>query len=213
MQPAEETLPESGPAQQTPCCSSARWWWAVVLVSIAVGYFGYRYVANLGSTSRATSHPGVGSPVPAMRFAPLVGADKEVSTSSLRGNVAVINFWGTWCPPCRREFPHLVALGKKLASEPRFRLVAVSCGSNVESELRQETADFLQRQQAELPVYWDPDNQARAEVDRTIGFDGYPTTLVVDAKGVIRGVIVGYTPGDETVLEHLVRTLLDEAAG
>jgi hypothetical protein len=104
-------------------------------------------------------------------------------------------------------------MGKEFAGERRFRLVPVSCGTEVESELREETAGFLEQLGAELAVYWDPGSKARAAVDATIGFEGYPTTLVVDAGGTIRGVLVGYNPGDEAVLAHLVRKLLGEAGG
>lgn len=228
MQPQDEALPEADAVQSRPssnevspnscaaqgaaCCSGAKWWWLGVLIVAGAGFVAFSYLRHDGSLSRAESHVGVGRQAPSMRFAPLLGTSQEVSTSTLRGSVVVINFWGTWCPPCRREFPHLVALGKELAGEPRFRLVAVSCGSDVESELREETASFLREAGAELAIYWDPDHKARTAVEHTIGFEGYPTTLVLDAQGVIRGVFVGYTPGDEAALESLVRKLLAEAA-
>ncbi len=210
---SEEVSADSCAAQGAACCSGAKWWWLGVLILAGAGFVAYSYLRDSGSLSKAGSHAGVGLQAPSMRFAPLVGTSQELSTSTLRGSVVVINFWGTWCPPCRREFPHLVALGKEFAGEPRFRLVPVSCGSNIEAELRDETAGFLTAAGAELPIYWDPDSKARSAVDQAIGFEGYPTTLVLDAQGVIRGVFVGYTPGDEAELNRLVRKLLSEVAG
>lgn len=216
MQQQEQATPDSGmpeTTEKTACCSLARWWWLGILGLVVAAYAAYMYWSDDGERARAVAHAAVGRPVPPMRFAPLLGTSDEVSTDTLRGSVAVINFWGTWCPPCRAEFPHLVALAKQFASEPRFRLIAVSCGTNVEHELREETEDFLKRINAELAVYWDPNEAARSAVNREIGFEGYPTTLVVDAAGVVRGVFVGYTPGDEMVLKHLVQKLLGEATG
>lgn len=209
---SDEVLSNSCAVQGAACCSGAKWLWLGLLILACASFIAYTSLRDKGELSNAVSQQGVGREAPSMSFAPLLGTDQEISTRTLRGSVAVINFWGTWCPPCRREFPHLVALGKKLAGEKRFRLVAVSCGSNVEGELREDTTNFVTQVGADLPIYWDPDQKARDTLDQVIGFEGYPTTLVLDTQGVIRGVFVGYSPGDEEALESLVRKLLAESA-
>jgi len=62
----------------------------------------------------------------------------------------------------------------------------------------------------DLPTYADPRSVARAAVDAVAGFDGYPTTLILDRQGVIRGVWVGYAPGAERQMQRLIEQLLAE---
>lgn len=160
------------------------------------------------------SHPAVGKRLPPVALTPLTFDGDPVTTASLEGRVAVINFWGTWCPPCRAELPHIAELGERYAGDDRFKLLAVSCGGGSPSDdqvddLRQPTAALLDQQQFSLAAYADPAGQARDKLARAGMFEhGYPTTLVVDQGGVVRGLWTGYAPGDERGVEALVAELL-----
>lgn len=145
---------------------------------------------------------------------PLVGNAKPLGLDDLRGKVVLMSFWGTWCSPCRAEFPHLVELNRNWHDSPRFQTVLVSCpvGKEDMDELRQQTLAFLKVSPANVPIYADPEYRTRWAVGEAVGFGGYPTTLVLDGEGMIRGKWVGYGPGREVEINNLIRELLSEPA-
>lgn len=141
---------------------------------------------------------------------PLVGGGRPLQLADLRGKVVLLNFWGTWCPPCRVEFPHLVELSRNWQDSPHFQAVLVSCSTGEESvpELRQETVSFLKSSPADLPIYADVHWRTRKAVSDAVGFRGYPTTVVLDGEGQIRGKWVGYGTSTVVEIDSLIRELL-----
>jgi thiol-disulfide isomerase/thioredoxin len=158
------------------------------------------------------SGPPVGSKLMAVNLQPLTGDGRPVREGDLPGKVTLMNFWGTWCAPCRVEFPHLVELQKTLADQQDFQLLAVSCGSMTEEYgvLREETQEFLDSQNAAIPTYYDPGGQTRRAVQIASGDDQfvYPTTLIIDRQGIIRGCWQGYDSGRELEMLRLAEKLL-----
>lgn len=147
-----------------------------------------------------------------LELQPLTGASEPVTLDDLTGQVVLINFWGTWCGPCVTELPDIAALEKSLRDQPGFKFLAVSYGregwpEDVEQRRSQTTA-LLDEMGIDMPTYVDPDGVTYRAVDQAIGFEGYPTTLVLDRKGIIRRVWVGIASRDE--LEVLVTRLLEE---
>ncbi|RMF97283.1 MAG: TlpA family protein disulfide reductase, partial [Planctomycetota bacterium] len=76
------------------------------------------------------NHAGVGSPLPAIDLQPLTADSGPVATADIEGKVVLLNFWGTWCPPCRQEAPHIDALYQTFGGNEGFRLLSVSCSGN-----------------------------------------------------------------------------------
>lgn len=160
------------------------------------------------------NHPAVGKAIGSFQLAPLVGDTAGVTLESLRGKVVLLNFWGTWCPPCMMEFPHLVALNDRLKSDAGFCFVPVACGpggAEVEAEqLRTATEAYLAKLKTELDVYSDPGAGARRNLVKSAqlsGF-GFPTTVLLDQDGTIQGLWQGYGPGVETEIEKVIKVLL-----
>ena len=149
-----------------------------------------------------------------LELQPLIGDQAPVELSDLTGRVVLLNFWGEWCRPCRVEFPHLAALREKFSDQKAFRMLSVSCGPQNGPEdlatLRHETELFLQQMGTDMPIYADPDFVSREAVNQLIGFEGYPTTLIIGRKGTVRGTWTGFNPGDEAKMEALVAKLLAE---
>lgn len=158
-------------------------------------------------------HPAIGQKLPHLELAPLIGADEVVKLDDLEGKVVVVNFWGTWCPPCRVELPHLAELEKRFENDPDFMLLAVSCGmgglEDAETLFR-DTRTFLEEEEIEIASYADPNETVRQAFNSIGGFRGYPTTFVMDRQGVIRAVWVGFAPEIPEQLDRLVAELLTE---
>jgi thiol-disulfide isomerase/thioredoxin len=157
--------------------------------------------------------PGIGHTLPYFQIEPLTGDSKPVSRDDLKDRVTVVNFWGTWCGPCRLEFPHIIDLAERFEASPDFRLYAVSCPSSADEDLeklRGETQAFLEAARIDLPTYADENSASRRAVSMVLGDNGftYPTTLVFDRRGIIRGVWIGYAPGAEHAMASLVEQLL-----
>ena len=182
----------------------------LLLAALAAGVFIYTL---LKPAARNENPSAIGSSLHHMHLEPLTGGGAPVGLVDLQGRVTVVNFWGTWCPPCLREFPHVVALQRRFRQHESFQLFAVSCGMGHDAdpaELRDNTAAFLRQREVELPTYFDPDAVTRFAVHEVLGGTSfsYPTTLVFDQKGAIRGAWVGYNSGDEREVEALVEKLL-----
>ena len=157
---------------------------------------------------------GVGRYVRFLNLLPLTGGGRPVMRAELIGRVVLVNFWGTWCPPCRAELPHIAELGKRFDGHKDFQLLAISYPS-VEQEddlpsLREETADLLKKLRLDLPTYYDPRSASLASLNRVFTVEGFPTTILLDRRGMIRAVWSGYRPGVETEMERLVSAVLAE---
>jgi thiol-disulfide isomerase/thioredoxin len=142
----------------------------------------------------------------------LTGNVALLSTSDLQNHVTLLNFWGTWCPPCREELPHMAELRRRFAGQEAFRLVAISYppggqGDDLES-LREETTALLKRLDLDLPTYCDPGSKTLAAAGQVVDVQYFPTTLLLDRHGVIRAIWVGYEPGTEKQMEENIEKAL-----
>lgn len=141
-----------------------------------------------------------GSAVPAPDFELPLRAGGTVKLAGLRGKVVMLNFWASWCGPCRQEFPILDEMYRKY--QPMgFTLVGV----NVESETK-DAERFLAATPVSFPVAFDRENS----VSGKYGVSAMPTTLLVDRKGNVRWLHRSYKPGDENQYLDQVRRLLRE---
>jgi len=188
---------------------------AVVVVSIVL----FRsFVNEMADVGGARAKPmeirrGVGKTLVELSLDPLTGDEKPVTLSDLAGKVVVVNFWGTWCPPCCEEFPHLVELFKEFRQRPDFRLLLVSCAAGRDEEvgeLRAETLGFLEKSEYKVPTYWDPGFKTRRAFHRAAALQGLPTTFILDRKGVIRGIWPGFNPMVVSEIRQFAVRLLSE---
>jgi cytochrome c biogenesis protein CcmG, thiol:disulfide interchange protein DsbE len=102
-----------------------------------------------------------------------------VHLASYRGQVVVLNFWATWCPPCVQEMPGLIALHH---DRPDLAILAVSIDEDQDAYYR-----FLARRHVDFTTVRDP-SQTAAKLYHT---EGWPETYIIDRKGMIRRKIVG----------------------
>jgi thiol-disulfide isomerase/thioredoxin len=125
---------------------------------------------------------GRGSPSPEIDLPTLGGG--RVKLSALKGHPVVITFWGTWCPPCREEFPELVAAQKQYHDAG---LVVLAVNQRDQELTEKAVQDFVNEFGVDFPVALD----VRGRTRRNFRLVGLPTTIFVDAAGVIRAVHPG----------------------
>jgi len=139
-----------------------------------------------------------GSPAPALVLPARDGG--KVDLASLKGEVVMINFWATWCGPCRQEMPLLAQLHTKY--EPLgFTLLGV----NVEPDSA-AAVDWLKGVPVGFPILFDRDSAVAGR----FGVEGMPSTVFVDRNGQVRYVHRGYKPGDEAKYADMIRSLVKE---
>jgi thiol-disulfide isomerase/thioredoxin len=124
-----------------------------------------------------------------------------VRLTDLKGHVVLIDFWASWCLPCKASFPKLDALYRDL--HPRgLDVLAI----NVD-ERRGDATAFLQGQPHVMPVLFDPNGHA----PEAFAVRGMPTSVVVDRAGIIRFTHVGYTEKTVDLYRNEVERLLGES--
>jgi len=136
--------------------------------------------ASLSAALPARTYPSA----PAFSAVSLDG--KQTGTATLAGKAYIINFFASWCPPCRGEVPDMVAL-QNLYAQKGFTFIGVAV-SDSESNIR----DFARQNRISYPVVMGQDAMIRAfssYIDG--GITGIPTSFVVNSSGKITGVIVG----------------------
>jgi peroxiredoxin len=154
-----------------------------------------------------TTAPGVSSAAtaikvgdPAVDFSLNSRGGDPVTMSGLKGQVVLINFWASWCGPCRQEFPLLDTIYKKYK-----KLGFTIIGLNVEPDAKDAEA-FLKQNPVSFPIVYDP----KDEMSKRYGITGMPSVALVDRKGVVRWMHKSYVAGDENEYMDQVRGLLAE---
>ena len=109
-------------------------------------------------------------------------SDQLLTLESLKGKVVLLNFWATWCPPCREEIPSMMKLNKMMEGKP-FAMVCVS----VDEGGKKSVAEFFKNTGYSLPVFFDPTGQA----PKTYGLTGVPETFVIDKNGIVAKKVIG----------------------
>ena len=137
---------------------------------------------------------------PAPDFALRSMQGPSVRLSEHLGEVVIINFWATWCGPCRQEMPLLGELYGKY-KQAGLVLLSVNIDENVEPAV-----EMAQTLKVSYPVLLD----ARKEVSRAYDVGAMPVTVLVDRAGVVRYVSEGYKPGYEKRYTDKLRELLNE---
>ena len=125
---------------------------------------------------------------------------KNLKLSEMTGNVVLINFWASWCGPCRQEMPLLNALHNKYQA-----LGFTVLGVNVEEDAN-NARGFLKNFPVDFPILMDSNNR----VSKQYKVIAMPTTVVVDRDGNMRYLHQGYKPGDEDKYRKMVKKLVRE---
>lgn len=141
-------------------------------------------------------HPLVGSAAPDFDL-PAQSGGPRASLATAEGKVALVDFWATWCEPCRMSFPHYQALAKKYDGD----VVVVGISEDDEPD---GIKAFAKETGATFPLAWDANKNVAAGYHP----ESMPTSFIVDKNKLVRFVHDGFRPGDEKVIEGQVKELL-----
>lgn len=132
------------------------------------------------SASGRPARPEVGFPAPDFNLMDVEG--RPVSLSEYRGKAVLLNFWATWCPPCKAEMPELARLQEQM---PQLVILGVDMGHTERSP--EYVAAYMQANGYTWRVPFDADGS----VSRAYGVVSIPTSFFIDAQGIIRAKYVG----------------------
>ncbi len=107
---------------------------------------------------------------------------KTVHLSELKGTVVFVNFWATWCPPCREELPSIHSLYNRFRDQKGFRMITILYRDDYERAMA-----YLKGNNYDLPVVVDIDERTAT----SYGVTGVPETYIVDKQGILKEKMIG----------------------
>lgn len=139
-------------------------------------------------------------PQPQWRLPLIANGSGFISSETHLGKVTYIDFWASWCGPCRLSLPALNQLSKDFDAAD-FRVVAISV-----DYVDEDALDFLKRYPVEYPIAIDKSG----DLGRAFAVAGMPSGYLIDRLGQIREIHVGFRKGDEALLKKSIATLIAE---
>lgn len=154
--------------------------WGLLFVAILIGGSSWLWMSRMPLVAQipVSENPAVGLVAPDFELVTLDG--DTIRLNELRGTPVVLNFWATWCAPCRRELPALQAAAERYAG--RVLILGIDQGEPPETVL-----PYVEEMALTFPIPMDREMEVAMRYD----VRGLPTTFFVDAEGVIRHVWLG----------------------
>jgi thiol-disulfide isomerase/thioredoxin len=140
----------------------------------------------------------IGSEAPSFKLPDLSG--QSVALTQFKGKVVMLDFWATWCGPCRMTMPLMESLQKEYADS--LVLLAV----NVQ-ESPEEVRSFVRAQSLRSRVLLDEEGSIGA----TYGADSIPMQVLIDKKGIVRHIQIGYSPSTAAQLRRQIQELRQQS--
>jgi cytochrome c biogenesis protein CcmG/thiol:disulfide interchange protein DsbE len=144
----------------------------------------------------------VGNLAPDFHATPIVGPKAVIALAGLRGQVVLLDFWGTFCEPCKRSFPKLEALNRRYAAGG-LHVIGIS---EDEEDDKGKIPSFAASYGARFPLAWD----ANKVIAKLYSPETMPSTFLIDRNGLVRFVHLGFHDGEELALEQEIKDLLKQ---
>jgi len=135
-------------------------------------------------------------PAPSFTLSDLDG--KSVSLSDFKGKTVILDFWATWCGPCKKSFPAMKTAVEKFKDNTNVKFLFVNTWERVKDK-KQNAADFIEKNNYPFEVLLDKENKVVADYN----VPGIPTKFVIDKNGNIRFKSVGFSGKDDELVEEL----------
>ncbi len=128
--------------------------------------------------------------------------NNQVSKADLSNQILVINFWATWCPPCREEIPVFIEM-KRRYEDRGIKILLVNIGEDVD-----DIEKFMRENKYDIDIYIDK----KGETAKLFGTNKYPETYIIDGNGILRKKIIGSIDwkGKEEVWRYLDEIINEE---
>ncbi len=181
--------------------------WNLVLAGIVLLGAGWIFLTRTPVTQATGGAPppspkeGFSAPTFSLDILNAENSTTKVSLTDYRGQVVMINFWATWCSPCREEMPAIQSVYEEYQEQG---LVVLAVNTTFQDN-EFDVGDFVAEYNLSFPILLD----RSGEVSQQYQLRGLPSTYFVDQKGVIQAVIVG-GPMKETMIRSRVEALLKE---
>lgn len=163
-------------------------------------YFATLIIGVMALATTSACAGNVSMPLPEVSLPAFAPGGANVSRETMAGKVVYLDFWASWCSPCRSSFPWMDALSQKYKNKG---LLIVGVNKD------QEIADaklFLDKHPVSFMLARDPqDNLAK-----TLGVMAMPTSFLIDRKGIVRSTHTGFRASDQEALEKEITTLLEQ---
>jgi thiol-disulfide isomerase/thioredoxin len=139
-----------------------------------------------------------GDPAPALEL-PQLGGGKEIHLADFKGKIVYVDFWASWCGPCRQSLPLYEAMYKRLPAD-HFQILAV----NLDEE-RKDAENFLKHHPVSYPVLFDPAGNSA----RDWSVLAMPSSYLVDSDGRLAYIYIGFEASHIRKIEHDIKMLLE----
>lgn len=149
-------------------------------------------------TSKAVSVAAEKSPAPEISVVSLANGT-ALKLSDLKGKVVLLNFWATWCPPCREEIPSMMKLNSRMTGK-QFQMVAVSIDEGGKPAIE----SFFKESGFLLPTYLDPTGISA----KSYAITGVPESFIIDKQGVLVKKIIGGAAWDSPEVIEFLENLM-----
>jgi len=158
-------------------------------------------IASLSPIQLMADEPaGMSVPAPDFKLPVIANGDGSLVMEDLEGSVVYLDFWASWCGPCRLSLPALDAIYQEL--QDQGLVVAAITVDAVE----EDALDFLERYPVSYPIAFDNSG----DVPTAFAVNGMPSGYLIDRSGNVRAVHVGFKRGDEVALRDEIIAMLDE---
>ena len=156
--------------------------------------------AEKGPDSAAGMSGLVGNPAPDFKVKAVAGSAGMISLKDLHGQVVLLDFWGTFCEPCKKSFPKLEELNRKYAKSG-LRVIGIS---EDEDDDKDKIPGFADTYGAKFLLGWDGDKS----IAKRYRPETMPSSFVIDKDGIVRFAHVGFHDGEELEVDNEIRGLL-----